>query len=595
MSARSGVFTKYLVEFTTAPGSATGVAAAAAGAVAGALGAAAGTKSLKVSNDILVGDVCIDADVSVQMSRGTRGATFKITLYDLPEPMVKSLRDTPALQASVRIKLGYFDTKVQLVLEGIYEKVESSTAAERLVTTVTGREKAFFACASTPYTSSLQEDVSFAKAVESVLSSVTSNDKLPKDCVDGKPQVKAALPSDLMHNPSFHDKNGVALGALDKIARQAKAELLVVDKKVFLGSPITYDSIDPAQLDYGTNLAKFEPMKLKISGASKLNLLTPVPDKEIKGFKFTTIGDPTMRPGQQIVVKNIKDYDSPEFLVRQVEHNFSASAGYTCVGAAVERPTDGEAALEIDAALERSAASAATEITDRIRSQAFDNPVVEIGLVKAAADAYLVDLYYGQPAAASETQPSINAAIKLQDDHVFPDKPIISPFAWRKCGLVTPVYPGMKAVIVHNRALASDGMVAGYIWSKQPDFAPPENQSGDWWLCLPVDFDATQPPGDSTKAVNDLTANNGCRVMELKGLKITVGADGLKEIGKRPTPGDAEACTIEHASGAVITVKNGEINVDTGAGPKLTLSSSDITLSDGKLNVKLAEGKLAIG
>jgi hypothetical protein len=232
MSARSGVFTKYLVEFTTAAG-ATGGATAVAAAAAGAIGGATGTKSLKVSNDLLVGDVCIDADVSVKMSRGTVGATFKITLYDLPEPMVKSLRETPARQASVTISLGYFDTKVQLVLDGIYEKVESSTAAEKLVTTVTGREKAFFACASTPYTSSLKDDVSFVKAAESVLSSVISNDKLPKDCVDGKPQVKAPLPTDLMHNPSFHDNNGVALGALDKIARQAKAELLVVDKKVF--------------------------------------------------------------------------------------------------------------------------------------------------------------------------------------------------------------------------------------------------------------------------------------------------------------------------------------------------------------------------
>jgi hypothetical protein len=95
--------------------------------------------------------------------------------------------------------------------------------------------------------------------------------------------------------------------------------------------------------------------------------------------------------------------------------------------------------------------------------------------------------------------------------------------------------------------------------------------------------------------VNDLTANNGCRVIELKGLKITVGASGLKEIGKRPTPSDPEVCTIAHASGAIITVQEGEIDVDTGAGPKFTLNSSGITLTDGKLNVQLANGKLAIG
>jgi hypothetical protein len=238
------------------------------------------------------------------------------------------------------------------------------------------------------------------------------------------------------------------------------------------------------------------------------------------------------------------------------------------------------------------------DVSDRIRQQAFDNPVVEIAAVKDASDAYQANLYYGQPASGEETQPSINIAINQRDDHVYAGKPIASPFAWRKCGLVTPVYPGMKALLVHNRAVASDGIVAGYIWSKQPDFAPPSNQAGDWWLCLPIDFDATQPPRDSTKAANDLTASNGCRIIELKGLKITVGTDGLKEIGKRPTPGDAEVCTIAHASGPVVTIQKQEIDVQInadGTGPKLTITSSGITLTDGTLNVQLANGKLAIG
>src|SRR5262249_24750279 len=153
---------------------------------------------------------------------------------------------------------------------------------------------------------------------------------------------------------------------------------------------------------------------------------------------------------------------------------------------------------------ERSASSVARDLNDRIRIQAFETPAIEIAALKAAAGAYQANLYYGQPAPANETQSSINAAINQQDDHVYEEKPILSLFAWRKCGLVTPVSPGMKAVVVHNRAQASDAIVTGYIWSKQPDFPPPDNHSGDWWLCLPIDFDATQPPSDSTKAVNDI-------------------------------------------------------------------------------------------
>ena len=569
MSVRSGVFIKYVVKFVD-PG-------------------------LTVSNDVMAGDVCVDADVTVTMSRSTAGTTFTITLYDLPEPKVKLLKDRvkPGATPHVIINLGYFDTNVGLVVDGICEKINSTSRGDQLVTTVEGKEAALFACATTPYSASPLGDVSYSDAVNSVL----SNAKLPPNCVSTAPQVND-LPSDLLHNPTFTTKK--VLLVLDEIANRVwpQAEFLVADGKVFLGSPIRYDAVVPAQLNNGVNLAKFDPLELNIPGAKKFSLPAPGADKQVRGFQFTVVGDPAMRPAQTVIVNNIKDFPSganPEFRIREIEHRYSASAGYVCVGAAVERQPDGALGREIDAAISRSATSAARDITDRIRSQAFDNPAVEVASVKAAADKYQADLYYGQPAPPSESQPSIAVAIDQQDDHVYAAKPIASPFAWRKCGLVTPVYQGMKALVLHNRALAGDGIVTGYLWSKEPDFPPPSNQAGDWWLCLPIDFDAAQPPGDSTKAANDLTANNGCRVITLKGLKITVGADGLQEIGTRPTLGDAEVCTIAHASGAVVTVKNGEIDVDTGAGPKLSLSSSGVTLTDGTLNVQLANGKLAIG
>jgi hypothetical protein len=570
MSVRSGVFIKYVVEFVDA--------------------------KLTVSNDTLVGDICIDGDVSVRMSRGVAGTAFEIKLYDLPEPKVQSLANTLQGNAKPRlnVKLGYFDTKVQPVLAGVYEALETSVGDDRLVTTVKGREAAFFACATTPYTSSLSGDISYADAAKSVLSTAA----LPPNCVNTAPQTND-LPSATLHNPVFRSKK--VLGILDEIAERANAELLVIDGKVFLGSPIRYDNVAAAELDRSTNLASFQPFTREIPSADKLNFPDPVPAAQMTGFRFTVIGDPTMRPGQKIVIKNIKNYDSaanPEFRIRQAEHQFSSTTGYVCIGVATRRLADGALARDLDAAAERSAASAARDVNDRIRKQGFDNPVVEIASVKGASDPYQADLFYGQTATGEETQLSINSAVRQDKDHVYQSKPIASAFAWRKCGLVTPVYPGMKGLVVHNRAVASDGIVAGYIWSRQPDFAPPSNQSGDWWLCLPIDFDATQPPGDSTKAANDLTANNGCRIIELKGLNITVGAEGLKEIGNRPTPGDAEVCTIAHASGPLITLQKGQIDVQInadGTGPKLTMTSSGITLTDGTLNVQLANGKLAIG
>jgi len=66
-----------------------------------------------------------------------------------------------------------------------------------------------------------------------------------------------------------------------------------------------------------------------------------------------------------------------------------------------------------------------------------------------------------------------------------------------------PVYPGMKAVLNHNLGMKDDAMVMGFLWSEQPDIKPPGNNEGDWWLCLPIDFNGSSPPEDSTKAVND--------------------------------------------------------------------------------------------
>jgi hypothetical protein len=635
MSVRSGVFPKYIIEFVDA--------------------------NFKVSNDISAGDFLIDADIKVTMARDTEGTKFTITLYNLPQDKATDLENAlkPKTYQKLSIKLGYFETKVQLVVNGIYQKVESKVAADsssgqnRLVTTITGNENALVACSDAKFTRSLSaaEASTYATAAFGVLKEIGSDkntedhpgiEKLVNTFV---PIVKAGLPSGTS-DTKFN--NNTVLSVLSEIAnsKQAKAELLIADGMVFLGSPIQYDRADvgPAQLDPSANLATFGKVKLKVTpktpgqpktASDKPKTPSGKPDpnveKEISaaGFNFTALGDPTMRPGQEIVVSGIqtivvngkKDFDSSlEYRIRNVEHQFNATTGYVCVGAAAEAQTNGAAGRDIDSQLKATAAGAATDVASAIKSEAAKNPVVEVTAVKAAAadnknHPYQVDLYYGQQR-ADEQQPSIEVAINAQPDHVYTNRPIASPFAWRKCGLVTPVYPTMKALVAHNLGLAADGIVTGYTWSTLPDLPPPTNEPGDWWLCLPISVDLTSLPPDQTKsadgsafdwkkfdwsnfdktkAVNDLTASNGCRVIELKGLKITVGADRLKEIGTRPAPGDAEQCTIAHASGAVITIKKAEIDVDTGSGPKLTLSSSGITLTDGKLNVQLANGKLAIG
>jgi hypothetical protein len=194
----------------------------------------------------------------------------------------------------------------------------------------------------------------------------------------------------------------------------------------------------------------------------------------------------------------------------------------------------------------------ALKLTRRIKDEPRRRPAVEVGAVKsylaggAGANPHRATLYFGQHFDPGETQPSVRSPVDNEASQLFSNKPVVSPFAWHKCGLVTPVYAGMKAVVAHNLGLTDDGLVAGFLWSEQPQFDPPPSHAGDWWLCLPVNFDVTQTPTGSTPAANDLIANNGHRVIEVSGLRITVGKSTLGTLGTRPTESNDDEFLIEH-------------------------------------------------
>jgi hypothetical protein len=619
MSLRSGVFTKYVIEFVDA--------------------------QFKVSNDASAGDFLIDADVTVTMARGTGGTTFTITLYNLPQKQVDLLHDAlqPKTYRSLKIQLGYFETGVQPVVVGVYNKVESRVAADsssgqnKLVTTISGKESALVACTDAKFSCSLSEDhaETYAKAAQAVLSGVFSaENKKAHPGIDGLVnQTIQPVPSKLPATKSdTRFNNNTVLTILGELAdnKQANAELLVSDGKVFLDSPITRSDVAAAQLDPSINLAAIGKLKLalkpKTTGASRAD---PPKETSVTGFTFTVLGDPTMRPGQTIVVSEVKGIASPpNFCIRGVTHKFSASTGYVCDGDAAEVLADGAAGRDIDSQIRSTAAGAATDVASAIKSEAAKNPIVEVTLVKSASDKdkypYQADLYYGQ-ARNDEQQPSIEVAIATRDDcHTYLHRPIAAPFAWRKCGLVTPVYPTMKALVAHNFGLATDGIVTGYMWSGKPDFPPPPNQPGDWWLSLPIDVDAaslppdqTPPPPadqtattktdawvtfdwtkfDQTKAVNDLTGPTGKRVIEIKGLKITIGAGKLAAVGTRPIEGPDDDFLIEHATGASVHIdSNGALTIDAGKA-SLAINASGTSMqidTNGALTINASKASLTI-
>ncbi len=548
--------------------------------------------NLKISNDMFSGDFILDADIKVAMNRGKAGASFKIKLYDLPMAKAKEIQKQVSKPAQVVISLGYFDAPFAEVMTGIIQEVNTAVEGDKLITSLKGYEIGIYALRNTESSIAIADQTNINDAVKKILQEA----KLGKDKITLSFQVQ-----------NFADKIGSLnykkeklIKCLDDLAQRTQAEFLVTDKTVWLGKPIKNKDEDyiPQQFDPDVNLAIYSLITKDDSTPAlkeeDADFLSPTVVKQIEGFRFVITGDPKLRPGQKVsaaVDKSLVDvfsnFEQVEFRVHSLVHNFTTSSGYTCEGSAIKACTGGDCRSRETILAQPNAEAVAERITKRSETEQRNRPGIEIGKVKSYTPGnsgtekqHLSDLYFGQRSEKTETQPSINVEVDNFEQQLFPNKPIASLFAWHNCGLVTPVYPGMKALINHNLNLQDDAIVTGFIWSKQPEFTPPKNKPGDWWLCLPIS--PANPPSDSTKAANDLTANNGKRVIEVKGLKITVGESKLGTIGKRPEEGEDNEFFIEHNSGTKIKIdSNGALTIEA----KTILIKGDVTI-EGNVEIK---------
>lgn len=568
----------------------------------------------KVSNDLLEGDFIINASVKASMQRGAAGSNFKIELYDLPEHQAGLLYDKKVQSpkdATVEIKLGYMDGKFGTVMDGIFTDVTARIEGDSLVTTVTGDESGTYALKCTRFQKGLDGNIKFKDAVAKLLEHAPFESSAPSspsgiaaalapgvgnasstgDLIDKTPKVEN-IPDDV-EDISMKGENLMVV--LDKLATNADAEFLVCDKKIHIGKPITNDQdYTPDEFDRDVNLAQFQPMAKNLPSEDGDNRLIKLRPHQVLGFKFIIAGDPHLRPAQKVfanvkikVGNEVQSYreekGGAEFRIHSLVHSLSMTGGYICEGKAAKTCADENCRRQQDAVGLGNPDQVVQKLSQQAKDERRRNSSIEIGTIKQYnsgnedAAPHRSTLYFYQRFANTETQPSIRAEVESDENQLFRNKPLVSPFAWHKCGLVVPVYPGMKALLNHNLALLDDALVGGFIWSEKPKIEPPKNKEGDWWLCLPIDFDASQPPTDSTKAVNDLIANNGKRVIEAKGLKISIGAKALKNVGTRPEEGNDDEFLIEHASGAKIMIKDGEIQ-----------------LSDGQVTLKISGGKVDI-
>jgi hypothetical protein len=196
---------------------------------------------------------------------------------------------------------------------------------------------------------------------------------------------------------------------------------------------------------------------------------------------------------------------------------------------------------------------------------------------------HLTDLNYGQHPQSNVVAPSV--ASPVDHDVKLHSKPIAAPFAFHKVGLVTPVYPGMRAVLSHNRGLVNDAVISGWLWSEQPRYEPPANEPGDYWLALPTELG---PDGLPTgKGANDLIDAKGRRVVQVRALHVQVGGPKLPDVGARPTVPADDTVTIEHHSGTTIKISSdGEVTITT--------DHKTLTITNGQVSLKLDGAKVAV-
>jgi len=174
------------------------------------------------------------------------------------------------------------------------------------------------------------------------------------------------------------------------------------------------------------------------------------------------------------------------------------------------------------------------------------------------------------------------------------DLPYASPFAWGKCGLVLPRYPGMRVVVAHRRGLEQEPIDIGAIWDTGQG---PDSQPGDYWLSLPIGVDSgrRERVGDSDtvapytgKASHDLIDADGNRIIEVGSLTLTIPKnDQGTAAGTRPPVSEPGGITIEHAQGeAKIVIKQDGSILIKGKGITLDAGTGDIVLKGHSVDIQ---------
>lgn len=539
---------------------------------------------LRVSNDVFSGKYILDADITLTMTAGDSADAFAIKLTNLPLEAANQLKTkhtaglskNPPQPLLVEIYLGYFDeplmSEASPAMKGAVTSITNTINDNGMLETlVEGQETAGYQLRTTCVPLDNSGELSANDLVQKIASAA---------------KVQVAEGSDL--DPSikvkaFTLKTTNGLEALRQIAHIATAPLVIRDGKIYIGPSVGKDEA-PVHFDPDINIVKQDQTHdtEEINDPCQKRKDGKVQSKSVTSLKLIALGHPMLRVGQKAVLKD-PPAGAGTLRINQLTHTFSTRNGYTC-DMTIVAAEPGKIAGKLTGV--HGFINRLRDLSENVQNQ---RPALDIGQVTAyepgEQQKHLATLNYGQSPSPSDVAPSVEIAV--DNSRQLHHKPIASPFAWHKCGLIVPVYPGMRALLAHNLGLVNDAVVAGFLWSEQPTYDRPKNKEGDYWLCLPTDFEADGDKRPKGKGVNDLTDKTGLRVIQAKGLRIFVGNDKLPDVGERPDPPDAQTIVIEHESGTTIKVANdGAVSIET--------KSKDISLTNGSVTLKLGSSGVEV-
>jgi hypothetical protein len=284
-----------------------------------------------------------------------------------------------------------------------------------------------------------------------------------------------------------------------------------------------------------------------------------------------------------------------EYGVVGVHHLLSAAEGFVTRLTVERRTGDDRRAVAPRSGSCDEAAKFAASLAEQRRRAALDRRTHEVGLVRGQdvapafrdghdVAAQTLSLDQGLADTPSPNVPGKAAPAETPTQLV--GKPYLTPYAFGGTGLIVPHYPGMRVVSLHYREEPQNAVVAGAMWENGK---APKSRLGDWWLSLPTNLAGTGVEGASggdpataprprDEASHDLIDGQGNRVVEVRGLRISVGKALMTKVGERPDDAASDQVVIEHAAKKARIAIDSSGNIEISTDADLTIAANKITL-----------------